>query len=48
MGASLDRISNGRFHLNLVSGWRREEWQMYGGKWLEDEEECSQREAEYI
>jgi FMNH2-dependent dimethyl sulfone monooxygenase len=48
MGASLDRISHGRFHLNLVSGWWKDEWEMYGGRWLEDEHERYLREEEYI
>jgi FMNH2-dependent dimethyl sulfone monooxygenase len=36
MGASLDRISGGRFHLNLVPGWFEEEYRMFGGAWTDD------------
>jgi FMNH2-dependent dimethyl sulfone monooxygenase len=48
MGASLDRISHGRFHLNIVSGWWRDEYEMYGGRWLEDDQERYDRELEFI
>jgi dimethylsulfone monooxygenase len=48
MGASLDRISRGRFHLNIVSGWWREEYEMYSGRWLDDDLERYARELEYI
>jgi dimethylsulfone monooxygenase len=36
MGASLDRMSGGRFHLNLVPGWFEEEYRMFGGAWTDD------------
>jgi dimethylsulfone monooxygenase len=36
MGASLDRISGGRFHLNLVPGWYEDEYRMFGGAWTDD------------
>ena len=36
MGASLDRISGGRFHLNLVPGWFEAEYRMFGGAWTDD------------
>jgi dimethylsulfone monooxygenase len=48
MSASLDRISEGRFHLNLVTGWWREEYEMYSGSWLDREEDRYARELEYV
>jgi FMNH2-dependent dimethyl sulfone monooxygenase len=48
MGASVDRISAGRFHLNIVSGWWRDEYEMYSGRWIEDEDDRYARELEYI
>jgi FMNH2-dependent dimethyl sulfone monooxygenase len=38
MGACLDQISEGRFHLNLISGWWEEQHRGYGGLWLEHDE----------
>lgn len=38
MGASIDQISEGRFHINLVSGWWEEQHLMYGGMWLDHDE----------
>ena len=36
MGATLDRLSNGRFAVNLVNGWWREEIDQFGnGAWLD-------------
>jgi FMNH2-dependent dimethyl sulfone monooxygenase len=32
-GACLDQISEGRFHINLISGWWEEQHLMYGGTW---------------
>jgi FMNH2-dependent dimethyl sulfone monooxygenase len=32
-GACLDQISEGRFNLNLISGWWEEQHHMYGGTW---------------
>jgi FMNH2-dependent dimethyl sulfone monooxygenase len=38
MGASLDQLSEGRFHLNLISGWWEEQHLGYGGMWLPHDE----------
>ena len=38
MGASIDQISEGRFHINLVSGWWEEQHIGYGGMWLPHDE----------
>jgi dimethylsulfone monooxygenase len=40
MGANIDQISGGRFHINLVSGSEDHQFQhvMYGGTWLEHDE----------
>lgn len=36
--ATIDRISNGRFTLNVVSAWWQTESQQYGGLWVEHDE----------
>lgn len=46
MSANIDHISRGRFELNLVSAWWREEMEMYVGSWL-DHAERYQRSAEF-
>ena len=49
MGASLDRLSGGRFALNIVPGNRPEEFDFYGnGAWLADHEQRYRRMDEYI
>ena len=35
MAANIDRISGGRFEINLVSAWWEEEMNMYAGHWLD-------------
>lgn len=35
MAANIDRISGGRFTLNVVSAWWKDEMQQYGGEWVE-------------
>ncbi len=35
MAANIDRMSGGRFEINLVSAWWKEEMEMYIGQWLE-------------
>ncbi|MDI3257094.1 MAG: LLM class flavin-dependent oxidoreductase [Kyrpidia sp.] len=47
IGATIDRISGGRWHVNLVSGWFREEQEMYGIPWL-DHRERYERSKEYL
>jgi FMNH2-dependent dimethyl sulfone monooxygenase len=48
MGASLDRVSGGRFHINLVTGWWREEHDMFGGTWVEDDAERHVKALEFV
>jgi len=45
--ATADRISNGRFHLNVVSGWFRDEFTRFGEPWLEHDERY-ERSEEFI
>ncbi|MFW7377352.1 MAG: LLM class flavin-dependent oxidoreductase [Oligoflexus sp.] len=47
MAANIDHISQGRFEINLVSAWWREEMEMYAGEWL-DHSVRYQRSAEFI
>ena len=47
MGATIDHISNGRFGVNVVSGWFRQEFYAYGEPWL-DHDERYRRSAEFI
>ena len=46
MSANIDHICNGRFELNLVSAWWKEEMEMYVGSWL-DHTERYQRSSEF-
>ena len=49
MLATLDRISGGRFAVNVVTGWWRDEFNMFsGGAYLDDEEARFRRIDEYI
>jgi FMNH2-dependent dimethyl sulfone monooxygenase len=49
MGASLDRLSGGRFAVNVVPGRRPEEFDFYGnGSWLTDNAERYRRMEEFI
>ena len=45
--ATIDRISGGRFTLNVVSAWWETESKMYGGAWVEHDERYA-RTAEFI
>ena len=36
--AAIDHITGGRFVLNIVTGWHRDEIEMFGGKMLEHED----------
>lgn len=47
MGATIDNISNGRFALNIVSGWFKGEFTIYGEPWL-DHDERYRRSEEFI
>jgi FMNH2-dependent dimethyl sulfone monooxygenase len=47
MGASIDAISQGRFALNVVSGWFKDEFTIYGEPWL-DHDERYRRSEEFI
>jgi FMNH2-dependent dimethyl sulfone monooxygenase len=49
MGSSLDRLSGGRFLVNIVPGNRPEEFNLYGNRaWMEDQDRRYQRMQEYI
>ena len=49
MGASLDRISGGRFCVNVVNGWWQEEMDLFGnGAWLPDPAARYRRMDEFI
>ncbi|MEE6211322.1 dimethyl sulfone monooxygenase SfnG [Salarchaeum sp. III] len=45
--ATGDHISNGRFHLNVVSGWFKREFTGFGEPWLEHDERY-ERSEEFI
>ncbi|EQB36623.1 alkanesulfonate monooxygenase [Virgibacillus sp. CM-4] len=47
MAANIDRMSNGRFTLNIVSGWWEEEAKQYGGDFTEHDERYA-RTTEFI
>ncbi len=47
IGATTDFISNGRFALNVVSGWFKGEFTIYGEPWL-DHDERYRRSEEFI
>ena len=47
MGASIDRISGGRFSLNVVNGQRKEEFAIFG-QWLDQSEHRYRRMHEFI
>ncbi len=47
MGATIDNISKGRFALNVVSGWFKGEFTIYGEPWLEHDERY-RRSEEFI
>jgi len=42
--ATIDRISNGRFTLNVVSAWWQGESDQYGGAWVEHDERYARTE----
>lgn len=46
MAANIDQISSGRFEVNLVSAWWKEEMEMYVGQWL-DHADRYRRSAEF-
>jgi FMNH2-dependent dimethyl sulfone monooxygenase len=48
MGATLDRISGGRCAVNVVGGWHKEEFNMFGSGWLDDDHGRSRRIDEFI
>ena len=43
--ATIDRISNGRFTLNVVSAWWQTESNAYGGFWVEHDERYARTES---
>lgn len=46
-GATLDVISNGRFHINLVSGWFKAEQEAFGIEWIQHADRY-RRSEEYL
>lgn len=49
MGATLDRISTGRFSINIVNGWWEEEFNLYSnGGWLVEPEARYRRMKEFV
>ncbi len=49
MGASLDRVSGGRFAINVVNGWYQKEFEVFGnGTWLDRTEERYCRMGEFM
>jgi dimethylsulfone monooxygenase len=49
MGSSLDRISGGRFAINIVNGWWKEEFDLFSnGTWIGDAEQRYPRMGEFI
>jgi FMNH2-dependent dimethyl sulfone monooxygenase len=48
MGASLDRISGGRFAINIVNGWWQQEFNLFSnGNWSTDEQTRYKRMDEF-
>lgn len=47
IGSTIDVISNGRFCLNIVSAWFKDEFTIYGEPWL-DHDERYRRSEEFI
>jgi FMNH2-dependent dimethyl sulfone monooxygenase len=49
MGASLDRISGGRFAINIVNGWWKQEFDLFSnGGWISDPDRRYPRLREFI
>lgn len=49
MGASLDRISGGRFAINLVNGWWQEEFELFSnGNWAQSADDKFARMHEFL
>jgi len=49
MGATLDRVSGGRFAMNVVNGWWPEEFNTYGnGSWLAEADRRYRRMNEFV
>lgn len=47
MGATIDNFSKGRFAINILSGWFRDEFRIFGEPWL-DHDERYRRSEEFI
>lgn len=47
LGATADQLSNGRFAVNVVSGWFKDEFTHLGEPWLEHDERY-RRSAEFL
>lgn len=49
MGATLDRLSGGRFAINVVNGWWKDEFNLFSnGSWQEDSADQHHRMDEFI
>jgi FMNH2-dependent dimethyl sulfone monooxygenase len=49
MGASLDRISGGRFAINIVNGWFQQEFELFSnGAWIEASDARYRRMDEFV
>jgi FMNH2-dependent dimethyl sulfone monooxygenase len=49
MGASLDRISGGRFAINIVNGWFQQEFELFSnGAWLDASDARYRRMDEFV
>ena len=46
-GASIDRMTDGRWAINVTSGWHEDEFRQYGVEWLEHDERYA-RAREFI
>ena len=47
MGATIDVYSKGRFAINILSGWFKDEFRAFGEPWL-DHDERYRRSEEFI
>ena len=49
MGASLDRISGGRFAINIVNGWFQQEFELFSnGAWIDASDARYRRMDEFV
>ena len=49
MGATLDRITGGRFAINVVNGWFQKEFELFSnGAWIESSDARYRRMDEFV